>query len=204
MTQPSLRVVATLLAVVTAMGGWAAEVERASACSGFHVPPTDPSVEAVVAGRVTGIAYEEQHPPNQLEPIDLDVTVEVGHYLMGSGPGTVTISDMSSATGDTDQITWQGLCAAFREDPTGQYVVLAVLENPRDFNMFALYGIGKNAQDGSVPWGLNWVTEQLQATGVTPASAGHGVEDASTPWGVLGLGVLAVGLLAGARQVSRR
>jgi|GEM_PF-4572367 len=199
------RVLAILVAVVIASGGWAAEGERASACTGPGVSPTDPLLTAVVLGRVTGTEYTPRPQSGTSPPaLRLHVTVEVDRYLRSSGASTVVIEDSSSAHGfpdDPDGVFWLGPCRAFAEDPTGKYLVAGIPSDMTQFSTFTVYGLGATVED--VQPGVDWVEEQLALAGVTPASAGHGVEASSTPYGALGLGVLAMALVAGARRFSR-
>lgn len=202
MLRPSRRVFALLIAVVIASGGWAVDAERASACSGRSVPPGDPSIVAVILGRVTGTEYTPR-PEHDLNPpaLVLHATVEVDRYLRGSGPSTIVIDDSVSAYGDpNDELYWLGPCGAFNDDPRGQYIVTAIPQDMTQFGMFTVYGLGDTPE--AIQPGVDWAIKELQAAGVTPASAGHAVEGASTPWSTLGLGVLGVAIALGVSRAA--
>jgi len=160
----------TLLAVAILCATLVAVPRTVHACSGESVPPGDESLRYVVGGWVRAISYEEQHPINELEPIAMTYTFEVDRVWRGDPPSTFTFVDSSSASGDTDDFRWFGVCGAMYEDPTDRYFLLAVPLNETEFGPFHLYGIGSGPDDPDIEWGLNFLSEEL---GVGPGGTGN-------------------------------
>jgi hypothetical protein len=160
-----------LALVAILIAGWLAAVEPplAHACTGENVPPDDDSVRYVVGGWVRALSYEEQHPINALEPIEITYTFEADRSWRGQPPATFTFVDGGSATGDTDSFRWGAMCGAMQSDPTDRYFLLAIPWEAGRFNGFYVYGRGESPDDRDLDWGLSFISDRL---GVKPASAG--------------------------------
>lgn len=159
-----------LLTVAIVWATLIAVPRTAYACTGESIPPSDESLRYVVGGWVRAISYEEQHPINELEPIPMTYTFEVDRVWRGDPPSTFAFVDSGSASGDTDDFRWVGVCGAMHEDPTDRYFLLAVPLNETDFGAYHVYGIGSGPDDASLEWGLNFLSEQL---GLGPGGAGN-------------------------------
>ncbi len=165
-------VLSALGLAVIAIGLWSVAVESRTvhACTGEHVPPDDPSVRYVVGGWVRAVSYEEQHPINALEPIEMTYTFEVDQWWRGHPPATFTFIDRRSATGDTDNVRWGAMCGAMDSDPTDRYFLLAVPWEVGNFSTFFVYGRGERPGDPNLDWGLEFIAD---AMGVEPGSVGN-------------------------------
>lgn len=207
-------VLALALAAATLVASAAFPHRIAYACTGAVPDPTEVGPNKIVSGRITNIAYEEQHPTNALQPVPLTVTFEVDRYLKGSGPRTIEFVDSISVVGDTDDINWGGMCGAFAEDPVGTYWVIILPEPGVDplagFSAFSVYARYANGLDDSkFVAAIEFVTAQLAAASLQLPSVGNaGLAEGPAQRGAIEanqlLALLAVlALAAAARSIER-
>lgn len=159
-----------LLGIAIVSVALASAPRTAHACSGPVVSPADTSFRYVVGGWVRAISYEEQHPVYPDEPLEVTYTFQVDRAWRGDPPSSFTFVDTNSATGDTDEITWYGLCGAMSRDPTDRYFLLSIPEEEGSFSTFNLYGVGSGPNDPSLEDGLARLAE---AFGLEPGSTGN-------------------------------
>lgn len=198
-TRSSHSVFLVVVAVVVA-ASWLASPDKVLACSGFPVPPTDSTIKAVVVGQISGFTYPEQHPENELEPLPITLIIEVDRYLVGSGPMQVFQEDHFSATGDSDDISWSGICRTFNADPTGMYGIFGITSEPDEFSPYTVYGLATTLDDPQIVEGEAWVLARIIEAAAT---GGLGPEPTRADvWPLALLGLL-LALLVGARRLTR-
>ncbi len=205
---------ALALAATTLVASAVVSPHVAYACSGRIVDPTEVGPNKIASGRITNIAYEEQHPTNALQAIPLTVTFEVDRYLKGSGPRTIEFVDGISAYGDTDDLKWGGMCGAFTRTPVGTYWVIILpepgLEPQGGFSGFSAYaGYVTGPDEPRLIAAIDFVTAQLAAASVqVPPTGNAGLAELATQHRAVEaiqlLALLAVLVLAAtARSIAR-